>query len=261
MIANVHEKISDKNGRFLILDVTLNDIRYTLVGVYGPNSDSPDFWGNVNEKIEQFDNENIIVAGDFNVALNPTLDRVGARPNNTYMQNSRIFINNWLEESELVDIWRHQHPTATKYTWQRKKDKQLSRIDYFLISFNLVNKTLKTNIIPGFRSDHSSITLTLQTNEQVRGPGFWRLNCSLLKDKKYVDLINNTIPETAENNPDTNDILLWDTIKLKVRGDSIRYSSLKKKTRKNLQNILEKKTARIRQILHQENFEAVFTKY
>ncbi len=50
VIANVHEKIRDKNGRFFILDVTLNDIRYTLVGVYGPNSDSPDFWGNVNEK-------------------------------------------------------------------------------------------------------------------------------------------------------------------------------------------------------------------
>ncbi len=60
---------------------------------------------------------------------------------------------------------------------------------------------------------------------QERGPGFWRLNCSLLKDQKYVDLINNTIPETAQNNPDTDDILLWDTIKLKVRGDSIRYSS------------------------------------
>ncbi len=43
------------------------------------------------------------------------------------------------------------------------------------------------------------------------------------------------------NNPDTEETLMWDTIKLKVREDSIKYSSNKKKARKNLQNVLEKR--------------------
>ncbi len=237
----VHTEISDVNGRFLILDVSLNDVRYTIVGVYGPNNDSPEFWANVIQEIEQFDNVNIIQAGDFNVALNPLLDREGKNLNNAYMQDSRAFLNNWLEEADLVDIWRHQFPTTRKYTWQRRRLKQFSRIDYFLVSFNLVNKTVKTDIIPGYRSDHSAIILNLDTDEQPRGPGFWRLNCSFLKDKTFVDTINHTIDEAVVNNPDTEETLLWDTIKLKVRGDSIKYSSNKKKARKNLQNVLEKR--------------------
>jgi len=31
-------------------------------------------------------------------------------------------------------------------------------------------------------------------NDKVEGPGFWKLNCSLLNDKQYVDEVNLRLP-------------------------------------------------------------------
>ena len=35
---------SDLNGNFLILDISIDDRRFTLVNLYGPNNDSPAFF-------------------------------------------------------------------------------------------------------------------------------------------------------------------------------------------------------------------------
>lgn len=34
--------------------------------LYGPNSDNPDFYDTVGEMIEEFDNQIVIVTGDYN---------------------------------------------------------------------------------------------------------------------------------------------------------------------------------------------------
>ena len=36
--------ILDTNGNFVILDITIQDYRLTLVVIYGPNDDNPDFF-------------------------------------------------------------------------------------------------------------------------------------------------------------------------------------------------------------------------
>ena len=41
---NVHNEIIDKEGNYLILDITIQEYRITLVALYGPNNDSPDFF-------------------------------------------------------------------------------------------------------------------------------------------------------------------------------------------------------------------------
>ena len=38
----VYRDIKDKNGNFIILDITVSDYRFTLVAVYGPNEDNPE---------------------------------------------------------------------------------------------------------------------------------------------------------------------------------------------------------------------------
>jgi hypothetical protein len=37
----VHNEIIDKEGNYLILDITIQEYRITLVALYGPNNDSP----------------------------------------------------------------------------------------------------------------------------------------------------------------------------------------------------------------------------
>jgi exonuclease III len=40
----VYRDIKDKNGNFIILDITVSYYRFTLVAVYGPNKDKLDFF-------------------------------------------------------------------------------------------------------------------------------------------------------------------------------------------------------------------------
>ena len=37
----LHKEIIDKNGNYIILDITIQDYRFSLVALYGPNDDYP----------------------------------------------------------------------------------------------------------------------------------------------------------------------------------------------------------------------------
>ena len=109
-----------------------------------------------------------------------------------------------------------------------------------------------TKITAAYRSDHSPIELSLQFVNQVRGSGTWKFNNSLLNDEHYANLVRNCIKDTLSQyeveNSDTDELvysinpqLLWETIKVMVRGVTISYSSFKKKERNQLENELERK--------------------
>ena len=52
-----------------------------------------------------------------------------------------------------------------------------------------------TDIMPAIRTDHSAITLEFfNTLDDVKGPGVWKMNCSLLDDEEYVNVITESIP-------------------------------------------------------------------
>ena len=90
-----------------------------------------------------------------------------------------------------------------------------------------------TDILPGFKTDHSMIILKISLHSNPRGPGFWKLNTSLLADTNYIELIKLTIQQTREeheNDDSINPSLLWDMIKLKVREKSLSFMSAKKRT-------------------------------
>ena len=143
-------------------------------------------------------------------------------------------IKNWMEETDLEDIWRMQHPDDKIYTWHRNRPSNIfCRLDFFLISFGLVENIAKSQINCGYKSDHSMISIAFIPHQNKRGTGFWKLNCSLLKDLDYIKTIKETIITTAEINHEANPNLLWDTIKMGVRGESIKYGSLKKKEMNN----------------------------
>jgi exonuclease III len=51
------------------LSFRINDALWTLVAVYGPNNDEPQFFTNLQRKIESLDNSSVIIGGDWNVPL------------------------------------------------------------------------------------------------------------------------------------------------------------------------------------------------
>ena len=38
---------TDKNGNYILLDITIQGKRITLVNIYGPNEDNPNFYTNI----------------------------------------------------------------------------------------------------------------------------------------------------------------------------------------------------------------------
>ena len=86
------------------------------------------------------------------------------------------------------------------------------------------------------------ITISIITNSNPRGRGFWTIITSFLNDKEYVNQIKETITEVSQEYESDNAVdnsLLWEMIKLKIRECSLKYASIKKAKRKNTEAELE----------------------
>ena len=90
--------------------------------------------------------ENIIMGGDFNRPLNPTVDKRGG---NLF---PRQYVINTIEELQseldLHDIWRIKNPTTRSYTWSQSEPPIFSRLDYWLILNSLADNICSVDIIP-----------------------------------------------------------------------------------------------------------------
>ena len=195
----MYKSIQDKDGRYVIIDAEINGLRLTLCNIYGPNEDNADFYIEVIQHVGSLPNDNRIIGGDFNLVLNILIDKKSGTMNTN--KKSQILINSWMEETELVDIWRFQHPDSRKYTGCRSKPSTVfCRLDFFLVSYGITEKIIKSDIQPGYKSDHSLVFLIFKPFLSPRGRGFWKLNCSHLRDLDYTKRIKLAIQNTSETN-------------------------------------------------------------
>ena len=65
-----------QNCNYIILDITIQGKRLTLVTLYCPNDDKPQFLNNIREKSIAYDNDLTIYCGDWNLIINPDIDTV-----------------------------------------------------------------------------------------------------------------------------------------------------------------------------------------
>ena len=85
---------------------------------------------------------------------------------------------------DVHDVKRLQHHKTSQYTWRNNSLKVQFRLDYWMVSKELPALVTNSGIINSRISDHSTITLYLQSKEYVQlGPDFWKINNSLLSDK------------------------------------------------------------------------------
>lgn len=91
------------------------------------------------------------------------------------------------------------------------------------------------------------VTFCLQTTASTnRGPGLWKFNCSLLKDKHYVELVKHKIEEFKKKYIDIDDkALKWDLIKCDIRGVTISYSKRKAKETEHQKRLLANKVTEL----------------
>ena len=78
---NVEKFIPDKQGRFIILKLSLEEKAIVLVNIYAPNdvAQQVSFFKRLYQQLEEFAQDTIVISGDFNCALTPN-DKRGGNP-------------------------------------------------------------------------------------------------------------------------------------------------------------------------------------
>ena len=231
----------DVLGNYIIVQLNMCGLNILLLNIYSPNTDKPEFYEEIKDKIDNADFDHVIICGDLNLFLDQNLDC--DKYINISNPKARGKVKSSMNTFDLRDIFRERHPEIRHYTWRRRNPFKQARLDYFLISNNLTDMISKADIIPGYRSDHSIIELNITTCKFTRGRGLWKLNTTLLKDTDYLALINQTIDTEIANYvlPVYNinklkdfekdieltikDDLFLEVLLMKIRGETIKYSA------------------------------------
>ena len=181
-------------GRMQALELTINDKEITIINVYGPNNDNTNFYQILTEYMKENEEKTFIIGGDFNTVINEKIDKRNGRAYSHKLCRKKI--NDMIESFNLIDIWRDMHPNTRQYTLHSShKPTIFCRLDYFLISDNLKNSAVSCNHNISYKSDHSPVSLKINFLKLTRGPGYFKLNNSLLLETEYQEIIkaNNTV--------------------------------------------------------------------
>ena len=103
-----------------------------------------------------------------------------------------------------------------------------------------------TDMIPAIiRTDHDAISLEMEELEnELRGPGYWKMNCSLLADEEYANSVKELIPTwAAVGRKELSDgRSVWDWIKYNIRAHASWHSKKRLKERGEKELRLHKRT-------------------
>lgn len=268
----VHTSIIDTEGNYVALDITIESQRLTLISIYGPNSDSPHFYESIFNIIDNIGNDTYIICGDFNLVLNPQKDYYNYKHVNNKRARDKLI--NFISERQLLDPYRENYPDLYRYTWRRTNPLKQARLDFFLITEDLLPNIKKCKIEPSYKSDHSITSIQVSFTNISHGKGLWKHNNSLLSDIDYLNSIKKKITEikrqyclpvydieNLDNIPNEeiqfiiNDQLFLETLLMELRGQSISYGSFKKKQENKFESDLLLEINKLEQSLNTEKVD------
>ena len=65
---------SDADRNYLCIDLKITSLSIRLIYIYAPNQDKSQFFENLQSLIDENSQNDLIICGDFNLALDPKLD-------------------------------------------------------------------------------------------------------------------------------------------------------------------------------------------
>ena len=270
---DVIKEINSDCGNYVIVICKINTEVFAFISIYGPNSDQPKFFQDIFARLENIQVDHMIMGGDMNFIMNPEMDCLNyAREHNV---NARRTFIQLMDEYGLVDIWRHLNPSVKHYTWTRRNPFKCGRLDMFYVSEHLVSASSDVNIIAGYKTDHSAITLSIETKQPSRGNGLWMFNVSHLQHKEYIDCIKKCIEETVKQyaaplyeeqfylkhenfssiHLTINDCLFYETLIMMLRGESIQFSKRIAKQNRSLEDQLKRNVDRAQEKFNKSSLE------
>ena len=172
-------------GRYFVLDFSLKGQDFRFVNVYLPNEVRERCL--VLREIYNVLNSNrvTVLGGDFNFVENLGLDKSGGDPlagdgGTRVMQTIK-------GDFSLVDVFRALYPARRLFSFSAQGVS--TRLDRFYMSSAVVGRVGSTSLIPCTFTDHSIVEMTFVDglfDTYTHGPGFWKLNVSLLEDGELV---------------------------------------------------------------------------
>ena len=100
----------------LQFDLTSPDgVLYKIVAIYAPDGNNVTYWTRLYNLMDKHKPKQIII-GDFNVTLDPYLDRTNYKTDNH--TKDREVINSWLQRDEYIDAFSFMYPTNKSFSWR-----------------------------------------------------------------------------------------------------------------------------------------------
>ena len=126
-------------------------------------------------------------------------------------------LNDTLDETDLIDIFRTFHSNAEKYTFFSSACGTSSRINNLLGHKSNLSKFKKIEVISSIVSDYN--TMRLDINYKKRNTNTWRLNM-FLNNQQVTEEIKREIKKFLETTDNENMTTqnLWDAAKAVLRG-------------------------------------------
>lgn len=231
--------IMDKEGRYVVVIGEIYSTPVTLLNIYGPNNDDPEFFRKTLNLIPNISTTNLIIGGDFNLVLDTYLDRSSTK--RVEPTKAGVLLKSYIDNMNLVDVWRVSNTAGREFSFHSKVRNVYSRIDFFLVDGKLVPLTYNAKYHNIIISDHSPVSFTFRPSENIPAQRSWKFNPQLISEAKFCEYIEQHIKLFLEtnDNKDTSSTLLWDTLKAYLRGCIISYQSSRKKQNRAKQLELE----------------------
>uniref|UniRef100_H3B2K4 Endonuclease/exonuclease/phosphatase domain-containing protein n=1 Tax=Latimeria chalumnae TaxID=7897 RepID=H3B2K4_LATCH len=207
--------LQDLSERYIIVFSTCDREAITLVNTYSPNIRSY-YFSRFISLLSPFLHTTIIFGGDFNLVLDPKLDR--SHSATVRISRSQLAVHELLTDLSLFDTWRIMHTYKTSLT-----------IDYILVPQSLLSRLVSTTIHPIVLSDHALVSITyLPLSCPTKNTG-WKFNNFLLNNKECCSFISDLI---KENKGSVSSVaLLWGSLKCVLRGNVISFNTAPKLTK------------------------------
>lgn len=214
----------DDEGRVIAVSLEFDDVQIQCVSIYAPNVDDVSCFKYMFAMTEEMSGQRII-GGDYNTVLNVVKDMRGGKGYSH--TNCTKFLNDYMQETGLVDIWRERNESRFQSTYIQRQSTNASalmeRIDYILIDYSLQQFVTEVDIVPAFSSDHAQPMVNFRINISPPGPGYWKLNNSLLYDEVFITNSIAVITEVLSDS-DMDIFERWELMKFKVKQCAIKRS-------------------------------------
>eukprot|EP00111_Clytia_hemisphaerica_P010113 TCONS_00029571-protein len=218
----------DPEARFIILQVSLGVNTLNFCCVYAPDKPGcrPNFFEGLFSKLTTFCGSHpLIIGGDFNFVENPRVDRFGPVLARSQFTKGREEFDQITQHFNLCDRFTRNGKPEHDFTWSNKEGTVRSRLDRIYVTNidDLQVRAVKSMRV-GF-SDHNPVFLSCKVLNENRGPGYWKMNTSILEEPGFQFHLSNVLAEEMYFQPDGDSLpLWWDDLKIRIRQKTLRYS-------------------------------------